>query len=402
MTEQGHRYDFDRVIDRTGTASYKWDQSESLFGRKDILPLWVADMDFEAPREVVDAIVKRAEQGIYGYTFRTDAYYEAVQGWLSRRHGWDVKREWITSSPGVVPALSIAVLAYTQPGDGVILQSPVYYPFYDVIKMNGRVVVDNPLILKDGRFAFDYELLEQQAAAGAKLLLLCSPHNPGGRVWTREELERIGEICLRHDVVIVADEIHHDLVLRGHKHTPLASISEALAQSSVTCIAPSKTFNLAGLQAAAAIIPNDELRRKYNYLLKTLSIHMESYFGLTAVETSYTYGEEWLEQLIDYLEGNLATLVDYVERELPQLRVMKPEGTYMVWLDCRAISESPADLKKLMFEEAGVAFSEGSVFGKQGAGYLRVNLACRRALLQEALELFGQAILARAGAEGEI
>ena len=251
--------------------------------------------------------------------------------------------------------------------------------------------------MKDGRFEIDFELLERQAAGGAKLLLLCSPHNPGGRVWTREELTRIGDICLKHGVVIVADEIHHDLVLRGHKHTPIASISEALAQTTITCIAPSKTFNLAGLQAASAIIPSDELRRKYNYLLKTLSIHMESYFGLTAVETSYTYGEEWLEQLIDYVEGNLAALVAYIERELPDIRIMKPEGTYMVWLDCRAISESPAELKKLMFEEAGVAFSEGSVFGKQGAGYLRVNLACRRALLLEALERFGQAVRSRAG-----
>jgi cystathionine beta-lyase len=294
-----------------------------------------------------------------------------------------------------VPALSIAVLAYTQPGDGVIVQSPVYYPFYDVIKMNDRVVVDNPLILADGHYSIDFERLERQAKDGAKLLLLCSPHNPGGRVWTREELERIGRICQDNGIVVVADEIHQDLVFSGHRHIPFAGISEALAQISLTCIAPSKTFNLAGLQAASVIIPNEQLRTKYNKWLKTLSLHMESHFGLTAVESSYTYGDEWLEQLMVYLEGNLNTLIAYIGEHLPQIHVIKPEGTYMVWMDCRAISDNPQELKKLMFEQAGVAFSEGSVFGPQGAGYLRVNLACRRALLKEALERFAHAVSAR-------
>ncbi|MFB9327402.1 MalY/PatB family protein [Paenibacillus aurantiacus] len=386
-----HQYDFDRRIDRTGKGTYKWDQSEKLFGRPDILPLWVADMDFEPPQEVVEAIVDRAKEGIYGYTIRTEAYYEAIAGWMSRRHGWDVKHEWITSSPGVVPALSLIVMAFTEPGDGVILQSPVYYPFYDVIKMNGRKVLDNALILKEERFEIDFELLEEQAKE-AKLMLLCSPHNPGGRVWTREELTRIGEICLKHGVLIVADEIHHDLVFSGHKHTAFASISEAFAQQSFTCVATSKTFNLAGLQAASVIIPNAELRRKYNYLLKTLSIHMESFFGQTAVVAAYDHGDEWLDQLLVYLEGNRDFLIDYISRELPHVKPMKPEGTYMVWLDCREISEKPQELKRLMFERAGVAFSEGSVFGDQGQGYLRVNLACPRSLLAEALEKFTQAV----------
>lgn len=388
----GERYDFDKVIERRGTASYKWDQSAKLFGREDILPLWVADMDFEPPREVVEAIKARAAEGIYGYTFRTDDYYTAVSGWLSRRHGWDIEKEWITSSPGVVPALSLAVLAYTKPGDGVILQSPVYYPFYDVIRMNNRVVVDNPLILADGRYTMDYELLEQQAKGGAKLLLLCSPHNPGGRVWTREELQRVADICLAHGVTVIADEIHQDLVFSGHRHIPFGSLSPEAAEISVTTIATSKTFNLAGLQAATVIIPGRERRLLYNNLLKTLSIHMESFFGLTAVVASYTHGDAWLDELLVYLEGNRQLLLDFVAQHLPQIKAMKPEGTYMVWLDCRAISQEPAVLKKLMFEQAGVAFSEGSVFGQEGSGYLRVNLACRRALLQEALERFAAAV----------
>ncbi|WP_256760829.1 MalY/PatB family protein [Cohnella sp. WQ 127256] len=386
------KYDFDKRIDRTGTASYKWDQSEKLFGRADILPLWVADMDFEAPREVVEAITRRAEHGIYGYTARTQTFYDAITGWLSRRHGWTIEQDWISSSLGVVPALSLMVLALTEPGDSIILQSPVYYPFYDVIKMNGRTVVDNPLILEDGHYTIDFDLLEQQAKAGAKMLLLCSPHNPGGRVWKREELERIGNICVKYNVLVVADEIHHDLVFSGHKHVPFASISEEFANNSVTCIAPSKTFNLAGLLAASVIIPNVEIRNKYNALLKTLSIHMESYFGLTAIESSYTYGEQWLDQLLEYIEGNLNTLLEFVEKQLPQVKVIKPEGTYLVWMDCTAISENPQELKQIMFDKAGVAFTEGSVFGKQGAGYLRINLACPRSLLVEALEKFTAAV----------
>ncbi|MBB3108380.1 cystathionine beta-lyase [Paenibacillus phyllosphaerae] len=386
------RYDFDKLIDRTGKGTYKWDQSEKLFGRKDILPLWVADMDFEPPKEVVEAVVARAQEGVYGYTIRTEAYYEAIAGWLSRRHNWDVKHEWITSSPGVVPALSMIVMAFTEPGDSVILQSPVYYPFYDVIKMNGRKVADNALILEDGKFKIDFELLEQQAKDGAKLLLLCTPHNPGGRVWTEEELTRVGDICVKYNVLVVADEIHHDLVFQGHRHVPFASISEAFAEISFTCVATSKTFNLAGLQAASVIIPNGELRRKYNHLLKALSIHMESFFGQTAVVAAYNHGDEWLDQLLVYLEGNRDYLTDFVAKHMPEIKVMVPEGTYMVWMDCSAISSSPQELKKLMFEEAGVAFSEGSVFGKQGEGHLRVNLACPRSILVEALDRFAQAV----------
>lgn len=387
------KYDFDKLIDRTGTASYKWDQSEKLFGRPDILPLWVADMDFQPPQEVVDAIVARAEQGIYGYTVRTQGYYDAIIGWLQRRHGWSIKQEWLSSAPGIVPALSLMVLAFTNPGDGIILQSPVYYPFYDVIKMNGRNVVDNALILQDdGRYVMDYGLLEQQARDGARMLLLCSPHNPGGRVWTRGELERVAEIARKYDLLVVADEIHHDLVFSGYKHVPFAALSEDATQRTVTCIAPSKTFNLAGLQAAAVVIPDEGRRTKYNALLKTLSIHMESYFGITAMESSYKHGDEWLDQLLAYLEGNLKVLLEFVEERLPQIKAIRPEGTYMAWLDCSAISNSPQQLKKLMFEKAGVAFTEGSIFGRQGNGYLRVNFACPRSLLLQALEQFAAAV----------
>ena len=241
----GHRYDFDRIIDRRGTSSLKWDQLETLFGGEDVLPLFVADMDFEAPREVVEAIVEAGEARRLRLHDPNRRYYEAVTGWLERRHGWAIEREWLVSSPGVVPALAAAIHAFTEPGDGVILQSPVYYPFYDVIRANGRTIVDNPLRIEDGVYRIDFDLLEEQAKS-AKLMLLCSPHNPGGRVWTADELKRIGDICLRHGVIVVSDEIHHDLVFAPHKHVPFASLGPEYAERSITCIAPSKTFNLAG------------------------------------------------------------------------------------------------------------------------------------------------------------
>jgi len=389
------KYDFDRIIDRRGTYSYKWDQCEKLFGRADILPLWVADMDFEPPREVKDAILARVRQGVYGYTFRPDAYFEAICGWMRRRHGWEVRREWIVPVPGVVPALSLCVCAFTEPGDKVIIQTPVYYPFFDVIRMNGRTIVENPLILRDGRYEMDFALLEKQAAEGAKMIILCSPHNPGGRVWSREELKTLGDICVRHGLTVVADEIHHDLVLPGHKHIPLASVDDRIAENTITCVAPTKTFNLAGLMTAATVIPGDSLRRRFEHAVKTVSLHMESYFGVAAFIASYTHGDEWLDQLLQYLQGNLDFLTDFVRERLPEIRVMRPEASYLVWIDCRSVSEDPADLKKLMYEEAGVAFNEGSIYGEAGKGFLRVNIACPRSVLAEALERFAAAVEAR-------
>ncbi len=382
------KYDFDKVTDRRNTACYKWDQSEKLFGDKDVLPMWVADMDFQAPPEVVEAIVRRAEHGIYGYTVRPQSYYDAIIGWQRRRHGWELEQDWISSSPGVVSALSLMVEIMTEPGDKVILQAPVYYPFYDVIKMNGRTVANNPLRLEDRRYTMDFDQLEQMLDSRTKLLLLCNPHNPGGRVWTREELERLGEICLKHGIFVVSDEIHEDLVFKGRRHIPFASISEAFAQNSATCTAPSKTFNLAGLQTSNVIIPNPQIRRAYNHRLKALSIHMEGYFGETAVESCYTHGDEWLDQLMAYLQDNLDYLLDYFQRHLPQVKVMPPEGTYLVWVDCRGLSTDVQALKELMYNKAGVAFNEGSSFGKEGEGFLRINIACPRSLLKEGLRRF--------------
>lgn len=385
-------YNFDTYIDRTNTASYKWDQSAALFGHEDIIPMWVADMDFPAPQEVIEKIKSRAEHGVYGYTIRTQSYYDAIINWQLRRHQWKIQQEWISSSPGVVPALSILVQILSEPGDRVIVQSPVYYPFFDVIRMNDRQVINNALLIEDGKFVMNFSELEAQMAEGAKLMLLCNPHNPGGRVWSKAELEQLGQLALKYNVVIVSDEIHGDLIFQNHRHIPLASINNDIAMNTVTCIAPSKTFNLAGLQASNVIIANPKLRRLYNERLKTLSLHMESYFGGVATESAYTHGEAWLDQVLAYMEENINLLMSFFEQHLPQCRVMRPEGTYLVWVDCREISEQPSVLKSIMFDKARVAFTEGSIFGDGGVGRLRINIACPRSFMLEGLERFAAAV----------
>lgn len=385
------KYNFDAIIDRRNTRSYKWDQAEKLFGDKDIMPLWVADMDFESPPAVKEAILRRVEQGIYGYSVASEPYKEAITSWFLRRHGWNIRPEWITDSPGIVTSLSLAVELYSEPGSEVILQSPVYYPFYDVIKMNGRNVAKNPLILRNGQYEMDYVQLEGLMKNGAKLLLLCSPHNPGGRVWEREELLKLGELCLAYGVTVISDEIHCDLALPGHTHYPFASLSEELANITVTTLAATKTFNLPGIQTSYIVASNPDLKRKFDMRLKALSLHMAHFFAPEAVQAAYDEGDEWLDELLQYISGNMEYAVSYLSEHLPQVKVMRPQATYLLWVDCRGLDRDIDGLKKLMYQEAKVAFNEGSVFGTEGAGYLRINLACPRSILQEALERFARA-----------
>ncbi|MRN52887.1 MalY/PatB family protein [Paenibacillus monticola] len=385
------KYDFDRVIDRRNTRSYKWDQSEKLFGDKDILPLWVADMDFESPPAVKEALVRRAEEGIYGYSVPSDSYKEAITAWFSRRHQWEIQPEWITDSPGIVTSLSLSVELFSKPGDQVIIQSPVYYPFYDVINMNDRKVAKNPLIERNGRFEMDFEQLEGLMQGGAKLLLLCSPHNPGGRVWEREELLQLGALCLRYGVMVISDEIHCDLALAGHKHIPFASLSEDIANITLTTLAATKTFNLPGLQTSYIVASNPDLKRKFDQRLKALSLHMSGFLAPEAVQAAYNEGEQWLDELQQYIAGNVEYAITYLSEHLPQVNVMRPQATYLLWLDCRGLNLDTAGLKKLMYSEAKVAFNEGSVFGTEGVGHLRINMACPRSILVEALERFSQA-----------
>ncbi|MEF3311944.1 pyridoxal phosphate-dependent aminotransferase [Paenibacillus sp. GYB004] len=385
------KYDFDRRIDRRNTRSYKWDQSEKLFGDKDILPLWVADTDFASPPAVREVIEKRAAIGMYGYSIRHDGYLQAIVDWYRRNHGWAVEPEWIIDSPGVVTSLALAVELFSEPGAAVVIQTPVYYPFYDVIRNNGRTVAMNPLLHQGGRFEMDYGQLEKLFQDGAKLMLLCSPHNPGGRVWSEDELRKLGELCRQYGVTIVSDEIHGDLALPGYTHRPLASLSPELAEITISCLAATKTFNMPGLHTSFIIVSDPAKRRKLDQRFKALSLHMAQHFAQDAVEAAFNHGEDWLEQMKEYVAGNVEFAISYLAEHLPEVKPMRPEGTYLLWVDCRALKLDPAGLKDLMFRKAKVAFTEGSVFGTDGEGWLRINLGCPRSIVEEALEAFCRA-----------
>ncbi len=387
-------YNFDEEIDRIQTDSVKWSINDKLFGRKDVIPMWVADMDFRAPQPVIDALMQRAEHGIFGYAARPDNYYQAVIDWLKKRHGWETQRSWHITTPGVVPAISAAILAYTQPGEKIIIQSPVYHPFFKLVRNHGRQVVENTLLNADGYYTMDFAQLDRQLAdPWVRMLILCSPHNPIGRVWTRDELAQLGQLCVKHGVLVVSDEIHADLVYSwAPKHTPYASISAEMAASSVTLLAPSKTFNLAGLYTSVALVPDPRLFQRLSQIMETLGIGGSSVFGLAGLEAAYCHGEEWLDQLLAYIEGNLLFLEEYITRQIPQIHVRKPEGTYLVWLDCRALGLTREDLRKFMIHEAGLGLDEGAVFGDAGTGFMRLNAACTRATLQRALDQLAEAV----------
>ena len=387
------KYDFDEVIDRTNYHSVKWDELETTFGAKDVFPMWVADMEFRSPQPVIEAIKKAAEHGIYGYTSRPDSYYKAIIDWMERRHNWKVKKDWLAFSPGVVPALGFIIRAFTQPGDKIVVQPPVYYPFFRVIENNGCHVVNNPLKLSNKKYFIDWEDLERKVDdPRVRLLILCSPHNPVGRVWQEEELIILGEICLKHNIIVVSDEIHADILFKGYKHIPFASISPAFAHNSITCTAPSKTFNLAGLQTSTIIIPNKKYYKIYNNSLDNLALDENNVFGLVALEAAYRYGEEWLEQLLSYLNENLKFLVKYFKESIPKIKVIKPEGTYLIWLDCRQLGLGAKDLNNFMIKKAGVALDDGHWFGAEGKGFMRINIACPRSFLEEGLGRIERAV----------
>lgn len=387
------KYDFDTVIERSGNYSSKWDELKKMFGRDDLLPMWVADMDFMSPQPVVDALVERAKQGIYGYTSRPESYFESVARWMKKRHNWDAKTEWMIYTPGVVPALSFIINAFTYPGDKVLVQQPVYYPFFRVIEDNGRRIVNNPLIYKDGRYTMDFDDLEEKVKdRRIKLMFLCSPHNPVGRVWTKDELIRLGRICIDNNILVVSDEIHHDILYPGVKHIPFASISEEFALSSIICTAPSKTFNLAGLQTSTIIIPNTAYYDIYRNFIKRLQLLRNNAFGLVALEAAYTHGEEWLDQLLEYLDGNLRAFTEGIEKDVPQIKVVKPEGTYLVWLDCRELGFDAHQLNDFIINKAKLAFESGYWFGHGGEGFQRANIACPRTYVNEAVKRLKSAV----------
>ncbi|GGH30766.1 MalY/PatB family protein [Paenibacillus segetis] len=385
------KYDFDKIVARENTNSLKWDRTVLTnrlgFDAEGILPLWVADMDFRAPQPVIDALLKRVEHGIFGYSSPLDEYYDALIWWQKSRHDWDIKKEWVTMMPGIVPAFNFFIRALTDEGDRIIIQPPVYPPFRSTIETNNRIVANNPLKLVDGKYVMDYVQLEQLAKdPRTKMLILCSPHNPMGIVWSSEELRKLGEICNANNVIVIADEIHNDLILPGNSHVTYALLGEEFANNSIICTAPSKTFNLAGLQISNIIIPNQSLKEKVDTELKKSSIMEPNAFGIVATTAAYTEeGADWLNQLLEYLDSNAEFIQTFVAENMPNVKYNKPQGTYLAWLDFRdtAIAE---ELETKISQEAKVLLNSGAMFGLEGKGHMRVNFACPRSILAEALE----------------
>lgn len=383
------KYNFDELVPRRGSNSYKWDSA----GSEDVLPMWVADMDFRTAPAVVEALRKRVEHGIFGYVKVPAAYYDAIGDWFKRRHSWRVEKDWILFTTGVVPALSAVIKALTHPGDKVLVQTPVYNCFFSSIRNDECEMVANPLIYRNGAYSIDFDDLEKKAAdPRVKLLLLCNPHNPAGRVWTRHELTRIGEICLKNDVFVVTDEIHCELVYPGHQYIPFASISEDFLHSSVTCTSPSKAFNLAGLQVANIFAANPAVRKKIDKALNVNEVCEINPFAVEALIAAYNEGEEWLEELRQYLLGNYNYLKRFFEEQLPQFPVLALEGTYLVWVDCSVLKQSSEEIVKMLLEKEMLWVNEGSMYGEAGDGFIRINIACSRQLLIEGLNRIARAL----------
>jgi cysteine-S-conjugate beta-lyase len=380
------KWNFDEMIDREGTACIKYDQRQETFGRADVLPMWVADMDFRTPPFIIDRLRKRLDHEILGYSFRTPEYNNSISAWLSKRHNWNIQNDWICFCPGIVPALNLCTLAFTRPGDSIIVQPPVYMPFFSAVENHGRNLVHNRLIEKAGQWTMDFESLVSSIDDSVKMIILSNPHNPVGRAWRRNELEHLADICLRKNILILSDEIHCDLVLPGYKHTPVASLSDKIAEITVTCIAPSKTFNLAGLSTSSLIISNPVLRKYFNKKIGSLHMGNGNIFGNIASVAAYSEGDEWLDSLLEYLAGNVGLVKSYCSEHLPEIIPVNPEATYMIWLDCRKLGMKPADLQNFFIRKAGVGMNEGSAFGPGGEGFMRMNLGTTRSNIVKALD----------------
>ncbi|MBW2593540.1 MAG: PatB family C-S lyase [Deltaproteobacteria bacterium] len=386
------KYDFDETVDRESSHCLKYDFRKQLFGTKDVLPMWVADMEFKTPDFVVEAVKKRAAHEIYGYSQRPAEFYDAARNWVRKRHEWEIENRWISFAPGVVPALSTLIMALTSPGDKVITQLPAYPPFMSTVQNHGRQLINNPLNHQTGRYRINFEDLEQKIDSRVKMILLSSPHNPSGRVWEREELIQLAEICLANDIIIVSDEIHSDLVFKPYQHIPMATLSDKIAQKTITCIAPSKTFNMAGLSTSVIITANPKYTTAFDNMLGTLHIQWGTIFSYPALAAAYNHGSEWLEQLLGYLEKNIDFALDFIDRHLPLIKTYKPEASYLLWLDCRAMGLDDGKLFKFMVEKARVGLNNCIDFGTEGRGFMRLNAACSRKMLHEALARIAGAV----------
>ncbi len=384
-------YDFDQVHDRSRNRSAKYDERVRLFGTEDVIPLWIADMDFRTAQPIIDALTARAQEGMWGYTARPDSYFEAVRGWQRRRNGWEIDPKLMSFSPGVVQTISACVRLFTPEGGSVLIQSPVYSEFLDMTEAWGRTVVESPFVEWDGRWVMDWADFEEKLQV-CDLFLLCNPHNPLGIVWTPEELRRMAELCMQYHVVLLSDEIHSDLIFHGKKHTPVAALSPEIADYVITAISGTKTFNLAGLQASTVVFPNRHTKRVFDGFWRRMDIHRNNAFSLTAMEAAFNEGEEWLEQLLPYLSDNFDFVADFIASRIPKIRTKVPDATYLMWLDCRELGMNNEELRRFMIEKAGLGLTEGRWFGKSVHGFMRLNAACPRSVLKTALEQLERAV----------
>jgi len=388
-------HDFEQVIERRGTECKKYDTYPA-----DVLPLWIADTDFKCPQPIVDALVARAQHGIFGYPINAITFNRAVARWQMERFGWEVKDNWVEYTNAVMPAIIYAIKTFSQPGDQVLIQCPVYPPFHRAILDNGRFIVNNQLLLVGDQYQIDFEDLEAKLKQPrTRVMVLCHPHNPVGKAFTREELLRIGELCAKHHVLVVVDEIHQDILYQGHRHYPFASLSDTNRDNSITCVNPSKTFNIAGFRTGAAIIPNPAVRELFSECVINHKAYGRTTFGTLSLEVAYNECGYYADQLMQYLQGNLDFMLEFFEKHIPRIRVIRPQATYLIWLDCRALGLVPKELSTLLLETAKVALNDGDSFGPGGAGFMRINIACRRATLAEALQRIRKAVDSVPGAE---
>ncbi|WP_349948350.1 MalY/PatB family protein [Lacrimispora sp. BS-2] len=387
------KYNFDIVVDRSNNRAGKYDERQKKFGTTDVIPLWIADMDFQTAQPIINACVEKAMEGIWGYTCRPDSYFDAILGWQYRRHGWKIDKEKVSWSLGVVPALSSIVKVFTKEGDSIMIQTPVYSEFYDVTEAWERKVVENQLVEEEGKWTVDFADFEEKAKdPKVKIFLLCNPHNPLGIVWTKEQLQKMFEICYANDVLMVSDEIHSDLVFHGKKHTPTAMISEKAKDHVISCISGTKTFNLAGLQASTTVFPSLEMKAAFDKFWMNLDIHRNNAFSSVAMEAAFNEGEEWLEQLLPYISENFDFIREYCEKYIPKIKPNVPDATYLVWLDCRELGMNNERLRKFMIEEAKLGLNEGYTFGRSLSGYMRLNAACPRSVLAKAMKQLEDAV----------
>jgi cystathionine beta-lyase len=387
------RWNFDEPTLREGTNSIKYDLRKETFGVRDVIPMWVADMDFNTPDFIINALSSRLKHEILGYSFRPPEYFSSIIDWSEKRHNWKIERDSICFSPGIVPALNFCTLAFTEPGDKVIVQPPVYFPFFSAIESHGRKIIYNSLKESGGIWEMDFENLRESIDEKTKMIFLSNPHNPLGRVWYPDELSELVDICLENNILIISDEIHCDLVLPGFNHTPLANLSEKAAGITLTCLAPSKTFNLAGLSTSSVVISNPELRKKFNSVVEKLHVGNGNIFGTAASVAAYTNGADWLDELIMYLDTNVGYVMDFCRDNLPEIIPLRTEATYMIWLDCRSLGMKGKELQSFFVTKAGVGMNEGSSFGPGGEGYMRMNLACTKNTLIKALNQIEKAIM---------